>query len=238
MLSQAGLKFRKTHSRDGRPEGWRKIPDSKLFELLDGMSEQSSTMHLKTQQPIRVLQKSKRLAASDIGISKSRLCERLRHTKLGYAAANVARGKCDACYCWRRAGRRKVVGILEEMRKILCALQPDYFAVWDDQVVEEDLVCEALPAADSPLFLKKLKEFLIDGETRGAANRPTDPDQLMMMVAAESAAAGEIDTVLADVENMHWHLALKRTIDSLWQSSWTAPQARIAYVFWDHMAPR
>ena len=106
-LGRLDVKYRKLNTVEGRKNGWQKVSDEDLIEKLAEQSQESSTMHEKLGVPVRVLQSSKRLVAKKVGVCKSTLCLRLQKCRLGFAGAKVARGRCDACYCWQTSGRKK-----------------------------------------------------------------------------------------------------------------------------------
>ena len=237
MQCKLGMQWKASSSKEGRPQGSYKISDDDLVKALDSQSTDSSMMHLQLQRPIRTLSQSKRLVATEIGMSKSALCRRLRHCKIGYAGAKCQRGKCDACCSWKNYGRKKIVTILAEMWQFIIAVAPDYFQQFDQEVEDEGLNDALLPAPESPEYMQKLLDYLKAGEMREAV-RPILEALLLLLVSHESAAIAAIEEVLPDVLNMAWHLALKATIDKLWREAWFLPQPKCCYGLWDHMAHR
>ena len=116
------------------------------------------------------------------------------------------------------------------------SIDPSYFKLFDQQAIDDDLEDETMPGQDSPAYLQALQAYLESGEAR-PEGRPEDKDRALLLVAQEQAAAAEITDLLPDVENMAWHLSLRRTIEKLWKESWYAPRMRTCYGLWDHMAP-
>ena len=137
---------------------------------------------------------------------------------------------------WQTHHRKKLVTMLEDMRLMLQAVVPHYWQRFDEIVAEEELDTAVLPKQDSPGYWCKLLEYLL-GAGESMTGRPMDEETQMKLCAHEAAASGEVASVMPDVDNMAWHLALKRSIQRLWEDSWYSPQSKVLYGLWDHMVP-
>ena len=226
----------------GRPIGSVKVEDSKLYEQLERYSSPTSVVHDKTQIPIRTLDMSKgrladRLKEDDgVALRKSQLCHRIRRCRLAVAPHSVARGKCDACCSWTQFGRNRVEHLLTECRSTIQAVVPSYFTDWLYQVKQEGLDSYELPKQDNVDYVEGLLVFLNSQRDRHQCS--LGGEEQITLAALEQQSIDNLTAELEDLRNIAWHWALRRSVDSLWQSHWDTPRCRVLYGLWDHMAPQ
>ena len=170
---------------------------------------------------------------------KSQLCKRIANNRLQFQAHSTSRGKGDACLAWKHHGRPRVVHIIEEARKLTTSILEHYMEPFDAMCEAEGLDEYHLPGPDDPEYCKKLIDFLREHHTAHPEDRAgLSEEEANMLTTHEVVISDALEKEMEDITNMAFHLSLKRTLDQLWQQSWTAPEPRTVYILWDHMVPR
>ena len=230
--------FRVLEKPQGRPGGSVAVTDAHIIEQLTYVSSESSTIHEKTKVPIRTLEKSKRRCAEmpALGLKKNQLAKRLRRCALGFADGKTQRGRCDLCWCWKQSGHKRVQHLLDDSMKVISLLCPGYFDEWNQTVECECLDEYELGKANNPNYISGLLEYVKDHEDNCADLRRLDEDKLLQLQTVEFMLREGLEGCMVEVENMAFHLSLKRTVDHLWDECWYRPKITTLYGLWDHMA--
>ena len=221
----------------GRKPGSFKVDDAALVEQLSAVTRDSAQVHMKTKQPMRTLELSKRRAAAATRLGKSQLCKRLASARLPIQAARVARGKCDACQSWKNFGRIQVASLIGDRWLVLAGLLHGYWARFEKQIEEELLDTYELERCDNPEFVDKMTFFCETHDFEADPPRDHLPaDQLVRLAAEEVATIEALRGQLEDLSNISWHWALKASVDAAWMRCWYSPCPTTLYGLWDHMA--
>ena len=221
----------------GRPHGAVAVSDAMLVNSLDEHTTDSSLMHIALERPIKTLQQSKRRTAKATKLlKKTQFCKRLRLCRLGVAPATTQRGKCDACEAWTHGGRKQVAAAIAEGRTLLQCKVPGYWKSFDLEYAIEDEY--ELSPADSPEYQEALKNFVHSHYLEQAALRAhLEVEEAVEVTTIEHDLCARLCEYEEDVKNWSWHLALRRSVEAAWRSSWYHPAEPTAYLLWDHMAP-
>ena len=242
FIKKTGAEFRSAHRPQGRPKGTYKVTDAELIERLSTVASDTSRVHPKLQTPIQTLERSKRRSTTVVGLKKSQLCLRLQRCRLGFVAATTQRGKCDACYCWRNGGLKKLKHNVEERSASLKALHAPYFVCWDrilETQFDEERVEYSLSLCENPEYIPALITYLYDHAVDNREAMAHFPEDVKENIRREELAFIEmLQLSEEDVKNINWHLALKVSVDALWKQCFHAPSETTCYGLWDHMVSR
>ena len=132
-----------------------------------------------------------------------------------------------------KAARKRLAQTLAETRKTITALIPGYFCELDSRPLLDDEW--ELGKADSVEYLEELLKVLRSDHMQ-EFRLGLSAGENVRLESLEITAWNSIHEMLEDVSSMSFHLALKHSLDVLWNSSWTAPAQNTLYLLWGHMA--
>ena len=125
-----------------------------------------------------------------------------------------------------------------EATNFISSIVPTYFDDFEALAAEAEWDSHELGRMETVAHWEGLLEYVESARFKKEDERAgLSEEQHIGLASAEVQFAENIKAELEDIRNISFHLAIKHSVDVLWQSNWREPPRGCICMLWDHMVP-